>query len=151
MIPVYVLVTGRERLRMWNDYLTNKTSSALYSFLPPLKPILAEECFPLSYVAVPDRNQILFHHVFREHHWVWCARNTRRNNIQFLSGTATYIYWHSFGMLFMHSSCDCVKRFFPFRGVGLTSIFRFLSNSEALGARSLSSKLTIYWDAIHNH
>ena len=76
------------------------------------------------YVAVPDRNWILFHWVFRAHHRVWraialsfhliclqsayesrplwklsatthqnwwCTRNTRCNNIRFLSGTATYI------------------------------------------------------------
>ena len=40
-----------------------------------------------------------------------------------------------------------VERFFPFGCAGLASIFRFLPNSEALGARSLSSKLTIGRDS----
>ena len=41
----------------------------------------------------------------------------------------------------------CVERFFPFGGAGLASIFRFLPNLEALGARSLSSKLIIGRDS----
>ena len=40
-----------------------------------------------------------------------------------------------------------VERFFPFGCAGLASIFPFLPNSEALGARSLSSKLTIGRDS----
>ena len=40
-----------------------------------------------------------------------------------------------------------VERFFPFGCAGVASIFRFLPNSEALGARSLSSKLTIGRDS----
>ena len=35
-----------------------------------------------------------------------------------------------------------LERFFPFRCAGLASIFHFLPNSEALGACSLSRKLT---------
>ena len=40
-----------------------------------------------------------------------------------------------------------VERFFPFGCAGLASIFHFLPNSEALGACSLSSKLTIGRDS----
>ena len=40
-----------------------------------------------------------------------------------------------------------VERFFPFGCAGLASIFHFLPNSEALGACSLSSKLTIGHDS----
>ena len=35
----------------------------------------------------------------------------------------------------------CVERRFPLGGAGLASIFHFLPNSEALGARSFSSRL----------
>ena len=40
-----------------------------------------------------------------------------------------------------------VERFFPFGCAGLASIFRFLPNSEARGAHSLSSKLTLGRDS----
>ena len=40
-----------------------------------------------------------------------------------------------------------VERFFPFGCAGLASIFHFQPTSEALGARSLSSKLTIGRDS----
>ena len=45
------------------------------------------------------------------------------------------------------SSSVSIERFFPFGGARLVSIFHFVPNSEALGACSLTSKLTIGHDS----